>query len=79
LFKNLKKSFIYLNLLSITLPVLFIKKFGGRFRFYINYYILNIIFIKDYYLFLLVKEILNNLKKIYYFTKINIISIFNNI
>ncbi|RAK96530.1 uncharacterized protein BO80DRAFT_316279, partial [Aspergillus ibericus CBS 121593] len=58
---NLKKSFIYLSLLPATLLVLFIKKPRGEFRFCINYYILNIIFIKDYYLFLLVKKILNNL------------------
>ncbi|RAL04906.1 uncharacterized protein BO80DRAFT_319394, partial [Aspergillus ibericus CBS 121593] len=54
LFKNLKKSFIYLSLLSVILPILFIKKSRGGLRFCINYYILNIIFIKNYYLFLLI-------------------------
>ncbi|PYI17769.1 hypothetical protein BO99DRAFT_337053, partial [Aspergillus violaceofuscus CBS 115571] len=47
--------------------------------FYINYYILNNSFIKDYYLRLFIKEILNNFKNIKYFTKFNIISTFNNI
>ncbi|RAL05674.1 uncharacterized protein BO80DRAFT_344382, partial [Aspergillus ibericus CBS 121593] len=60
LFKNLKKSFIYLSLLPAILLVLFIEKPREGLRFYINHYISNIIFIKDYYLFLLVKETLNN-------------------
>ncbi|RAK98052.1 uncharacterized protein BO80DRAFT_362600, partial [Aspergillus ibericus CBS 121593] len=63
LLKNLKKSFIYLSLLPAILLVLFIRKPRRRLRFYINYYILNIIFIKNYYLFPLVKKTLNNLKK----------------
>ncbi|RAK98047.1 uncharacterized protein BO80DRAFT_362678, partial [Aspergillus ibericus CBS 121593] len=56
-----------------------LKNLEKRFRFYIDYYILNIIFIKDYYPLPLIKKSLNYLKEIYYFTKINIISIFNNI
>ncbi|RAK71464.1 uncharacterized protein BO72DRAFT_344668, partial [Aspergillus fijiensis CBS 313.89] len=52
--KNLKKSFIYLNLLPITFLVLFIKKLRKNLRFYINYYTLNTISIKNYYLLLLI-------------------------
>ncbi|RAL05023.1 uncharacterized protein BO80DRAFT_346005, partial [Aspergillus ibericus CBS 121593] len=79
LFKNLEKNFIYLSLLPTILQVIFVKKSREEFKFYINYYILNTISIKNYYLFLLIKETLNNLKEIYYFIKINIISTFNNI
>ncbi|PYH28395.1 uncharacterized protein BO87DRAFT_264316, partial [Aspergillus neoniger CBS 115656] len=51
----------------IIFLVLFIKKLDKNLRFYIDYYILNIIFVTNYYPLLLVKETLNNLKKIQYF------------
>jgi hypothetical protein len=45
----------------------------------IDYYRLNSMLDKDYYLLLLTKETLNSLKGIRYFSKINIIAAFNNI
>ncbi|PLB49550.1 hypothetical protein P170DRAFT_322855, partial [Aspergillus steynii IBT 23096] len=64
--------FIYLSLFFIIFSILFINKPNKSLYFYINYQALNTIIIKDYYLLSLVKKTLNNLKKIYYFIKINI-------
>ena len=44
-----------------------------------DYCALNDILAKDYYLLLLIKETLNNLQGMKYFTKIDIISAFNNV
>jgi hypothetical protein len=77
--ENLAKGFIRPSSSHITLPVLFVKKPGGGLRLYIDYRALNEISVKDRYPLLLIKETLNNLEGIKYFTKIDIISVFNNI
>jgi len=77
--ENLKKGFIRPSSSAAASPVLFVKKPDSSLRFYSDYYSLNNISVKDRYLLPLTKESLNNLKGIKYFTKIDIISTFNNI
>jgi hypothetical protein len=47
--KNLAKGFIRTSILPVVSLVLFAKKPGEGFRFYIDYYALNTITIKNYY------------------------------
>jgi hypothetical protein len=77
--KNLRKGFIRPSSSSAASPVLFVKKADGGLRFYIDYRELNNISIKDRYPLPLIKEFLNNLRKMKYFTKIDIVFAFNNI
>ncbi|OCK87649.1 uncharacterized protein K441DRAFT_593473, partial [Cenococcum geophilum 1.58] len=68
--KILDKGFIYkLTLLAAILLLLTIKPSGG----------LNIVTIKNRYLLLLIRKILNVLYSAKYFTKLNVITIFNQI
>ncbi|KAG0161665.1 hypothetical protein PDIDSM_2097, partial [Penicillium digitatum] len=60
-------------------PVLFVKKPGGGLRFCVDYRAPNAITVKDRYPLPLTKEPLNNLKGMKFFTKIDIISAFNNL
>ncbi|KAG0154527.1 hypothetical protein PDIDSM_95 [Penicillium digitatum] len=59
------------HLLAAASPVLFVKKPGGGLRFCVDYRALNAITVKD--------RNLNNLKGMKFFTKIDIISAFNNL
>jgi transposase InsO family protein len=77
--ENLRKGFIRPSSSPAASPVLFVKKPGGGLRFCVDYRALNAITVKDRYPLPLTKETLNNLKGITYFTKIDIISAFNNI
>ena len=77
--KNLKKGFIRPSSSAAASPVLFVKKADGSLRFCVDYRGLNNISVKDRYPLPLTKESLNNLKGMKYFTKIDIISAFNNI
>jgi hypothetical protein len=56
--ENLAKGFIRTSVLPVVLLVLFAKKPGGGFYFYIDYYALNTIIIKNYYPLPLIQEIL---------------------
>jgi len=77
--KNLAKGFICPSSLHVTSPVLFVKKLGGGLWLCIDYCALNDVSAKDCYPLLLIKETLNNLQGMKYFTKIDIISAFNNV
>jgi len=77
--ENLRKGFIRPSSSPAASPVLFVKKPGGGLRFCVDYRALNNISAKDRYPLPLIKESLNNLKGMKYFTKIDIISAFNNI
>ena len=77
--ENLKKGFIRPSSSAAASPVLFVKKPDGSLRFCVDYRGLNNISVKDRYPLPLTKESLNNLKGMKYFTKIDIISAFNNI
>ncbi|OCK95095.1 uncharacterized protein K441DRAFT_461926, partial [Cenococcum geophilum 1.58] len=66
--KILDKGFIHkLTLLATILLLLITKPSGG----------LNIVTIKNWYLLPLIREILNVLYSVKYFTKLNIITTFN--
>jgi hypothetical protein len=77
--ENLAKGFIYTSVLPAASPVLFAKKLGGGLRFYIDYYALNTITIKNRYPLPLIQEILARLNKAKIYTKLDIIAIFNRI
>jgi hypothetical protein len=77
--ENLAKGFIRISILPAVLLVLFAKKPGRGFCFCIDYYILNIIIIKNYYPLFLIQEILARLSRAKIYTKLNIIVIFNRI
>ncbi|ODM15561.1 hypothetical protein SI65_09164 [Aspergillus cristatus] len=77
--ENLRKGFIHPSSSPAASPVLFVKKPGGGLRFCVDYRALNAITVKDRYPLPLTKETLNNLKGMKYFTKIDIISAFNNL
>ena len=47
LIKNLYKGFIKASQVPFTVPILFIKKFNGSLRFYIDYRKLNNLTCKD--------------------------------
>lgn len=76
---ELKKGFIRPSSSSVASPVLFVKKQGGGLRFCVDYRALNNITVKDRYPLPLVRETLNNLAGMKFFSKIDIVSAFNNI
>ena len=77
--ENLQKGFIRPSSSPAASPVLFVKKPDGGLRFCVDYRALNALTVKDRYPLPLTKESLNNLKGMKYFTKIDIISAFNNL
>jgi hypothetical protein len=77
--KNLAKGFICTSVSPAVLLVLFSKKPGRNFCFYIDYYTLNIIIIKNYYPLPLIQEILARLNRTKIYTKLDVIIIFNRI
>lgn len=77
--ENLRKGFIRPSSSPAASPVLFVKKPGGGLRFCVDYRALNAITVKDRYPLPLTKETLNNLKGMKYFSKLDIISAFNNL
>ncbi|RAQ93876.1 retrotransposon nucleocapsid protein [Stemphylium lycopersici] len=76
--ENLRKGFIRPSSSPAASPVLFVKKPDGGLRFCVDYRGLNNISVKDRYPLPLVKESLNSLKGMKYFSKIDIIAAFNN-
>jgi hypothetical protein len=77
--ENLRKGFIRPSSSRAASPVLFVDKPGGGLRFCVDYRALNAISTKDRYPLPLTRESLNNLKGMKYFTKIDIVSAFNNV
>jgi hypothetical protein len=77
--ENLRKGFIRPSSSPVASPVLFVKKQDGGLRFCVDYRALNNVTVKDRYPLPLIKESLNNLAGMKYFSKIDIISAFNNI
>jgi hypothetical protein len=73
------KAFIRPSSSPAASPVLFVKKPDRGLRFCVDYRSLNNISVKDWYPLPLVKESLNNLKGIKYFSKVDIIAAFNNV
>jgi len=77
--ENLKKGFIRPSSSTVASPVLFVKKPGGGLRLCIDFRAVNNISMKDRYPLPLIKETLNNLQGMKWFSKIDIISAFNNV
>lgn len=77
--ENLRKGFIRPSASPVASPVLFVKKPGGGLRLCIDFRALNNVTVKDRYPLPLTTETLNNLQGMKFFTKIDIISAFNNV
>jgi len=77
--EHLSKGFIKTSSLPIVVPVIFVKKPSGSLCFYVDYWALNAITIKNWYLFLLIQEILNWLSKTCFYTKLDFIHAFNRL
>lgn len=77
--ENLRKGFVRPSSSPAASPVLFVKKPDGGLRFCVDYRGLNNITVKDRYPLPLIKESLNNLKGMKYFSKIDIVAAFNNV
>ncbi len=60
----LRKNYIRINYFLTIIPLFLIYKLGDRIYFYIDYYKLNTLIIKDQYLLSLIKKILYNISKI---------------
>lgn len=79
LMRELKKGAIRPSSSPVASPILFAKKPGGGIRICVDYRALNAVTVKDRYPLPLVKESLNNLKGMRYFSKLDIISAFNKL
>jgi hypothetical protein len=77
--KNLAKSFIRTSVSPVVSLVLFAKKPGGGLCFCVDYRVLNIIIIKNYYPLPLIQETLARLSRAKIYTKLDIIAAFNRI
>jgi hypothetical protein len=75
----LNKGFIYKLILLTTILLLFTIKPGSSVQIYYNYWGLNTVTIKNQYLLLLIHETLNVFYSAKYFTKLDIIAVFNQI
>jgi hypothetical protein len=70
--ENLSKGFIWTSSSPATTPILFVKQGDGLLRLVINYRGINKGTIKNRYLLLLLQDILMNLSKAKWFTKLDI-------
>ena len=77
--ENLNKGFIRASSSPAAAPVLFVKKPGGGLRFCVDYRALNTITIKNRYPLLLIQEMLDQLCKAVWYTKLDIVGAFNHI
>ena len=77
--ENLKKGFIRSSTFLCASLVLFARKPGGGLRFYINYRAFNTITVKNRYFLLLFQKTLFCLNKAQYFTKLDVIAVFNKL
>ena len=77
--EHLKKKFIIFNYASFASSVLFIEKSNNELRFYVNYKKLNAIIKRNRYFISLIDEVLTRIQDYKYFTRLNIITIFNKL
>ena len=75
--KNFANEFIVRSKFSADALILFIKKSDEKLKLRVNYRELNVILIKNKYFISLIINILNRLKKIKIFTKLNIRDTYN--
>ncbi len=76
---NLIKDFIQVSSFLAIFLILFVKKSSEELRFYVNYWSLNVMIVKNQYSLLLIWETLNRLTKIKYYIKLDIIAVFNKL
>ena len=76
---NLSKGFIWTLSLSTTALKLFIKKPEGSLQFWVNYQGLNVVTIKNKYPMPFIRETLDQLCNVVYFSKLDIMATFNKI
>lgn len=78
--ENIKdKRYIRNSILQYAILTFIIKKFDKKLYVYVNYRDLNTLTIKNRNIFLLIKKILQKLYKIKFYSKFDIIAIFNKI
>lgn len=77
--ENLKKEFIQASSSSAAASVIFVWKSEEGLHFCVDYCALNTITIKNWYLILLIQKTLNQLSKAKFYTKLDIIVIFNQL
>ena len=77
--ENLAKGFIRASSFPAAAPVLFARKPGGGLRLCVDYRALNAITVKNRYPLPLIQETLDRLAKAKYFTKLDIVTVFNKI
>jgi len=76
---NLIKDFIQVSSFLAISSILFVKKSSEELRFCVNYQDLNIMIVKNWYSLLFIQETLNQLTKIKYYIKLDIIAVFNKL
>ena len=76
---NLNKKVFWTLSSLVVAPVLFFKKPGDGLQFCVNQYGLNAFSIKNKYPLPLIRETLNQLSNVVYFTKLDIVAAFNKI
>ena len=76
---NFIKKFIRLNSFLITLFIYFARKFNKEFRLYVNYYVFNVIIIKNRYSLSTIQEIFSRIYRIKIYITLNIIIVFNKL
>ena len=76
---HLAKRFIRSSKSPVASPAILVKKPGGGLRFYVDYRALNAITIKNRYPIPQIRETLDRLCKARFYTKLDVISAFNNI
>jgi len=76
---TLTKGFIQVSSSPATSPVLFVKKPSEELRFCVNYRGLNVMTVKNRYPLPLIRETLDRLTKAKYYTKLDIIAVFNKL
>ena len=77
--ENLSKEFIRASRSDAAASVLFMKKSEEGLHFCVNYWGLNVITVKNWYLLPLISETLNCLSWVRIFIKLNIIAVFNRL
>ena len=77
--EHLTKKFIRPSTSPVASPVILIKKPGGGLRFCVDYRALNAITIKNRYPIPQIRETLDRLYKARFYTKLDVISAFNNL
>ena len=75
--KHLGKSFIWPSSSAAVIPILLVRKPGGRLCFCIDYRALNAVTVKNRYLIPLISETLSKLTGSVRYTKLDFIHVFN--